>query len=249
MVQRMVSRFYKISILIVVFIIFDLCLIVFGNMIVDGNSFVVDDGEYSYSNLFYSKSTDKNYYTFSRGYYEAENKYTPIDVTFKELKFTAVNEFKAMAMLSFIPKKNILGYLKICEADMSDEEIHEVYERKNFIYQGDIYEAFGKTYMYGVYKDYIYTEDNSLSREDNFYSATINWNSESVAFFEIEGLDLSVIKQGNVQKTLYRRGFVNVYNKPYSFVIITIILVEFVLLFLMRKRHNQLRDSRCYVSK
>ena len=93
--------------------------------------------------------------------------------------------------------------------------------------------------MYGVYKDYVYTEDNSLSREDNFYLATINWNSESVAFFEIEGLDLSVIKQGNEQKTLYRRGFVNVYNKPYRFVIITLILGELALLFSIRKNDTE----------
>ncbi len=237
---KMGTRVHKISILIIAFIILDFFIVVFGNMLIDEKEFGIKEGEYTYDELFYSPSSEKSYYQISKNYYSGDSKYMVGDDVFRILKFKAVDEFKALTILSFVPKTSFLGWYSLSDCNMTEQELQSAYERKDYIYYGYIYNIFNKTYFYGYLKDFVYIEDNEFSKEDNFYLATKTKNSNTVAFFEIEGLDLSVVKQGNNSKVLHHKGFVDVFNRPYCYIFSVICFVELAILLMVAKKRSDI---------
>jgi len=238
MVQRLVSRYYKIPVLIVLFTILNSFIIVSSNIIIDGKNFVINGGEYSYDDLFYTKDSNMNYYNFSRGYYEAD-KCINMDALLKDAKFYAINELKAVTMLSFIGKKSTLGYYSLNIENAGDEDL---YKNINYSYSGYAYEVFGKIYFYTFIKDFVYVEDDKLSKEDNLYLATKTQNSKSVAVYVVEGTDLSALKQGSEQVIAYGKPFLDIFDIPYRYVFMLICLIE--IFFVGRQWRNSRKTEK-----
>lgn len=209
-------------------------------MLIDEKEFGIKEGEYTYDELFYSPSSEKSYYQISKNYYIGDSKYIFGDDVFRNLNFKAIDEFKALSMLSFVPKTSFLGWYSLSDSNMTEQELQSAYERKDYVYYGYLYNIFNRTYFYGCLKDFVYMEDNECSREDNFYLATKTQNSNTVAFFEIEGIDLSLVKQGNNSKVIHHKGFVDVFNKPYCYIIVTIYFIEFAALVMVAKKRRNI---------
>ena len=220
--------------LIFLFIILDVFGFFFGNMLLN-NNFVVTEGEYTYNDLFYSADNNKDYYRFSRMYYEGDSKYLFNDDLFRNVSFRAVSKNKSIVMLSFVTKKSFLGYYSLSDEYMNEQELSEIYAKTDFVNTSELYEFFGKQYLYVSFKDFVYEKDDSYSDEDNFYLATKDYRS-SVALFEVEGLHLSQIKQGNKTNARYCKALIDVFTQPYEYVTYLVLLLELVCIVLVFRK-------------
>lgn len=220
--------------LIFLFIILDVFGFFFGNMLLN-NNFVVTEGEYTYNDLFYSADNNKDYYIFSRMYYKGDSKYLFNDDLFRNVSFTTVDKIKSVVLLSFATKKSFLGYYSLSDQYMNEQELSEIYAKTDFVNSSELYEIFGKQYLYVSFKDFAYEKDNSYSDEDNFYLATKDYRS-SVALFEVEGLHLSEIKQGNKTHARYGKALIDVFAQPYEYVTYLVLLLELVCVVLVYRK-------------
>ena len=220
--------------LIFLFIILDVFGFFFGNMLLN-NNFVVTEGEYTYNDLFYSADNNKDYYRFSRMYYEGDSKYLFNDDLFRNVSFTTVDKIKSVVLLSLATKKSFLGYYSLSDEYMNEQELSEIYAKTDFVNSSELYEIFGKQYLYVSFKDFVHEKDDSYSDEDNFYLATKDYRS-SVALFEVEGLHLSEIKQGNKTNARYGKALIDVFTKPYEYVTYLVLLLELVCIVLVFRK-------------
>ena len=223
--------------LIFLFIILDVFGFFFGNMLLN-NNFVVTEGEYSYEDLFYSADNNKDYYRFSRMYYEGDSKYLFNDDLFGNLSFRAVSKNKSIMMLSFVTKKSFLGYYSLSDEYMNEQELSEIYAKTDFVNSSELYEIFGKQYLYVSFKDFVYEKDDSYSDEDNFYLATKDFG-ESKALFEVVGLDMNEIKQGDKTNARNVKALIDVFTKPYEYVAYLILLLELVCIVLVYRKKKR----------
>ena len=219
------SYVLKIVILLIVFVIINVFTVYFGNIIVHNKKFDVNEGEYAYSDIFYSPTPEKDYYRFSKNYYD-DSKYISGDDVFKNLTFKVVDKYKAIAILSLVSKSSFLGWCTLTDIEMTDQELVDAYNKTDYIYYANVYNVFGKTYLYGHIKDFVYTIDAEYSREDNFYLATKTNNSQSVILLEADGLDLSLVKQGEKTTVTYYKPFVDIFSKPYSYILMVLYSIE-----------------------
>lgn len=220
--------------LILVFIFLDIFGFFFGNCLLN-NNFVITEGEYTYEDLFYSADNNKDYYRFSRMYYEGDSKYLFNDDLFRNVSFRAVSKNKSIIMLSFVTKKSFLGYHSLSDEYMNEQELSEIYAKTDFVYSSELYDIFGKQYLFVSFKDFVHEKDDSYSDEDNFYLATKDYRS-SVALFEVEGLHLSEIKQGNKTHTRYGKALIDVFDKPYEYVTYLVLLLELACIVLVYRK-------------
>ena len=223
--------------LILVFIFLDIFGFFFGNCLLN-NNFVITEGEYAYEDLFYSADNNKDYYRFSRMYYEGDSKYLFNDDLFGNLSFRAVSKNKSIIMLSFVTKKSFLGYHSLSDEYMNEQELSEIYAKTDFVNTSELYELFGKQYLYVSFKDFVYEKDDSYSDEDNFYSATKDYG-ESKALFEVVGLDMNEIKQGDKREAQNAKALIDVFTKPYEYVTYAALLLEFISIVLVCRKKNK----------
>lgn len=238
MVQNMGSRIYKISILIIVFSILNIFAIILGNTFLN-NNFVVTDEEYTYDELFYSDDNNKDYYCFHRAYYEGEvnsnSKYLFDDDLLRNVSFKVVEKNRAIAMLSFVTKKSFLGYYNLSDKNMNEQELSEIYKKTDFVYSSELYDIMGKQYLYVSFKDFVHEKDDSYSDEDNFYLATKD-HRNAVALFEVEGLELSKIKQGTETRAQYYKALIDMFDSPYKYLSYLVLLLELVCVVLVYRK-------------
>lgn len=220
--------------LILVFIFLDIFGFFFGNCLLN-NNFVITEGEYAYEDLFYSADNNKDYYRFSRMYYEGDSKYLFNDDLFRNVSFRAVSKNKSIIMLSFVTKKSFLGYHSLSDEYMNEQELSEIYAKTDFVYSSELYDIFGKQYLYVSFKDFVHEKDDSYSDEDNFYLATKD-NNESDALFEVVGLDMTEIKQGNKTHARYDKALIDVFTQPYEYVSYLVLLLELACIVLVYRK-------------
>lgn len=220
--------------LIFLFIILDVFGFFFGNMLLN-NNFVVTEGEYTYNDLFYSADNNKDYYRFKKMYYEGNECDIFNDDIFRNVSFRTVDKIKSVTLLSFVTKKSFLGYYSLSDEYMNEQELSEVYAKTDFVNSSELYDIFGKQYLFVSFKDFVYEKDNSYSDEDNFYSATKDYRS-SVALFELEGLNLPEIKQGIETKARHSKALNDVFDKPYEYVTYLVLLLELVCVILVYRK-------------
>ncbi len=228
--------------LIIVFIVLDFFGIIFGNMLLN-NNFVITDGEYTYDELFYSADDNKDYYRFKIMYFDgavnSDSRNLFNDDLFRNVSFRAIDKNKAIVMLSCITKKSLLGYYSLSDKYMNEQELSEIYKKTDFVYSSELYDIFGKQYLYVSFKDFVHEKDDSYSDEDNFYLATKDY-SESDALFEVVGLDMTEIKQGNKTHAQHSKALIDVFTQPYEYVTYLVQLVELVIIVLVyRKRKTK----------
>ena len=118
---------------------------------------------------------------------------------------------------------------------MNEQELSEVYAKTDFVNSSELYDIFGKQYLFVSFKDFVYEKDNSYSDEDNFYSATKDYRS-SVALFELEGLNLPEIKQGIETKARHSKALNDVFDKPYEYVTYLVLLLELACIVLVYRK-------------
>lgn len=220
--------------LIFLFIFLDVFVFFFGNMLLN-NNFVVTEGEYTYNDLFYSADNNKDYYRFKKMYYEGNECDIFNDDIFRNVSFRTVDKIKSVTLLSFVTKKSFLGYYSLSDEYMNEQELSEVYAKTDFVNSSELYDIFGKQYLFVSFKDFVYEKDNSYSDEDNFYSATKDYRS-SVALFELEGLNLPEIKQGIETKARHSKALNDVFDKPYEYVTYLVLLLELVCVILVYRK-------------
>lgn len=224
--------------LIIVFIVLDFFGIIFGNMLLN-NNFVITDGDYTYDELFYSADNNKDYYRFKKMYYEGDinsySRYLFNDDLFRNVSFRAVDKNKSIVMLSFVTKKSFLGYYSLSDKYMNEQELSEIYIKTDFVYSSELYEIFGKQYLYVSFKDFVHEKDDSYSDEDNFYLATKDY-SESDALFEVVGLDMTEIKQGNKTHARHDKAWIDVFTQPYEYVTYLVLLLELACIVLVYRK-------------
>ena len=220
--------------LILVFFLLDIFGIIFGDMLLN-NNFVITDGEYTYNDLFYSADNNKDYYRFKKMYYEGNECDIFNDDIFRNVSFRTVDKIKSVTLLSFVTKKSFLGYYSLSDEYMNEQELSEVYAKTDFVNSSELYDIFGKQYLFVSFKDFVYEKDNSYSDEDNFYSATKDYRS-SVALFELEGLNLPEIKQGNKTHARYGKALIDVFTQPYEYVTYLVLLLELACIVLVYRK-------------
>ena len=103
------------------------------------------------------------------------------------------------------------------------------------MYSSELYDIFGKQYLYVSFKDFVHEKDDSYSNEDNFYLATKDY-SKSDALFEVTGLDMTEIKQGNKTHARYGKALIDVFTQPYEYVTYLVLLLELVCVVLVYRK-------------
>ena len=111
----------------------------------------------------------------------------------------------------------------------------EIYAKTDFVYSSELYDIFGKQYLYVSFKDFVHEKDDSYSNEDNFYLATKDY-SKSDALFEVTGLDMTEIKQGNKTHARYGKALIDVFTQPYEYVTYLVLLLELVCVVLVYRK-------------
>lgn len=233
--------FQKISLLIIAITLFNIVFIIFGNILLDGNKFVFTEGTYTYDDLFFTQNEDKDYYMYSRGYFdEYEDKFILLKKAIENATFKAVPAIKASAILSFFPKEKIWGYcvpindyLTVFPFDFSQEELMLMTEGSGFIIEGNFFDYFEKSYMLAVIKDEGYEFNEALTVEENYSKAVLSNNNHSIALFEIQGHDYSLLKPDAEQKIVYEKSFNNILVFPHSLMFWAVILIELIFLYKM----------------
>ena len=224
--------------LIFAFIILDVFGFFFGNMLLN-NNFVVTEVEYTYNDLFYSADNNKDYYRFKNMYYEGNESDIFNDDIFRDVSFRAVDKIKSVVLLSLATKKSFLGYYSLSDEYMNEQELSEIYAKTDFVNSSELYEIFGKQYLYVSFKDFVHEKDNSYTDEDNFYLATKDFG-ESKALYEVVGLDMNEIKQGDKTNAQNVKALIDVFSKPYEYVTYLVLLLEFVCVVLIYRKKKSI---------